>query len=164
VIGDPLRLVAESREVWSAAHCPTPEGRPVIASDLQVSLPTVNRRTSAVVAGRLVARGHLGALIVADDDGTPAAVVAPSDVLRLLLTADEGADTVGTLLDDDRARVGPIVRVEPDAGLVEVATRMAAARAQVAVVDGDPRAPRFILLPLVIDAILAARDDIGEGA
>ena len=136
----------------------------MIASDLQVSLPTVNRRTPAVVAARLVARGHLGALVVADDDGAPAAVVAPSDVLRLLLTADEGTDTVGTLLDDDRARIGPIVRIEPGAGLVEVATRMAASRAQVAVVEGDPRAPRFILLPLVIDAILAARDDIGEGA
>lgn len=65
----------------------------MIASDLQVSLPTVNRRTPAVVTARLVARGHLGALIVAD----------------------------------------------------------------------DPRSPRFILLPLVIDAILAARDDVGEG-
>jgi CBS domain-containing protein len=137
---------------------------PVIASDLQVSLPTVNRRTSAVVAARLVARGHVGALVVADDDGSPAAVVAPSEVLRLLLTADEGADTVGTLLDDDRARIGPIVQIDPDAGLVEVATRMAASRAHVAVVNGDPRSPRFILLPLVIDAILAARDDIGEGA
>lgn len=136
----------------------------MIASDLQVSLPTVNRRTPAVVAARLVARGHLGALVVADDDGSPAAVVAPSDVLRLLLTADEGSDTMGTLLDDDDARVGPIVRIDPGAGLIEVATRMAASRAQVAVVDGDSRAPRFILLPLVIDAILAARDDIGEGA
>ena len=136
----------------------------MIASDLQVSLPTVNRRTPAVVAARLVARGHLGALVVADDDGSPAAVVAPADVLQLLLTADEGADTVGTLLDDDSARIGPIVRIEPGAGLIEVATRMAASHAQVAVVDDDARAPRFILLPLVIDAILAARDDIGEGA
>lgn len=136
----------------------------MIASDLQVSLPTVNRRTPAVVAARLVARGHLGALIVADDDGTPAAVVAPADVLRLLLAPDGGAETVGALLDDDDARVGPIVQFEPGATLTEVAARMAATRAQVAVVDGDPRSPRFILLPLVIDAMLAARDDVGEGA
>ncbi len=131
----------------------------MIASDLQVSLPTVNRRTPAVVAARLVARGHLGALVVAADDGTPAAVVAPADVLRLLLASAGGAETGGTLLDDDRARIGPIVRIQPGAPLAEVATRMAASRAQVAVVDGDPRTPRFILLPLVIDAILAARDD-----
>lgn len=135
----------------------------MIASDLQVSLPTVNRRTSAIVAARLVARGHIGALVVADDDGTPAAVVAPSDVLRLLLAADGEVETIGTLLDDDRARVGPIVRISPSAQLADIATRMAAARTHVAVVDGDPRTPRFILLPLVIDAILAERDDPRDG-
>jgi CBS domain-containing protein len=137
----------------------------MIASELQISLPTVNRRTPAVVAARLIARSRLGALVLADDDGTPAAVISAPDVLRLLLRGsahpgrDEAEATIGDLLDDDGARVGAIVRIDAEAALADVAMRMAAARAQVAVVDSDPRSPRFILLPLVLDAVLAARDD-----
>lgn len=137
----------------------------MLASELQISMPTVNRRTPAVVAARLIAKSRLGALVLADDDGTPAAVVAAPDVLRLLLREDgeaSGEDrvaTVGDLLDDDTTRVGAIVRIDARADLAEVALKMAATRAQIAVVDSDPRSPRFLLLPLVLDAVLAERDD-----
>jgi hypothetical protein len=132
-----------------------------IASDLQVSLPTLNRRTPAVVAARLFARGSHEALVVSDDDGAPAAVISAPDVLGILVAsepAEEGADTtIGDLLDDSGTRVAPIVRVDADASLLEIAACMADARTPIAVVDGDPRAPRFIPLALVLDAVLAAR-------
>lgn len=137
----------------------------MLASELQISMPTVNRLTPAVVAARLIAKSRLGALVLADDDGTPAAVIAAPDVLRLLLrdTAETPADgrvpTIGDLLDDDTTRVGAIVRVDAHADLADVALMMAATRAQIAVVDSDPRSPRFLLLPLVLDAVLAARQD-----
>jgi CBS domain-containing protein len=156
---------AVSREAWSAAHCPTREGCSMLASELQISIPTVNRRTPAVVAARLIAKSRLGAVVLADDDGTPAAVVAAPDILRLLLREeaadDENGATIGNLLDDDGARIGSILRIDAGADLAEVAVRMSAARAQIAVVDSDPRSPRFILLPLVLDAVLATRDDGG---
>lgn len=132
-----------------------------IASDLHVTLPTVNRRTPAVVAARLFARGPHDALVVSDDDGTPAATISAPDVMRLLVTSDaaeEGDEaTIGDLLDDSATHVGPVVRVDAGASLGEVAARMAESGARIAVVDPDPRTPRFIPLALVLDALLAAR-------
>jgi CBS domain-containing protein len=131
----------------------------MIASDLQVSLPTVNRKTSAVVAARLIARAGFAALVLADDDGRPASLVPAADVLRLVVRDGEGSATVADLLDDRKSSVAPIPRVDAGASLEEAASRMAASGAAVAVVDADPRAPRFVLLPVVLDALLATRAD-----
>ena len=131
----------------------------MIASDLQVSLPTVNRKTPVVVAARLIAHAGYAALVLADDDGRPASLVPAADVLRLLLKGDPGAATVGDLLDDRKAAVAPIPRIDAEAPLEEAASRMAVSRATVAVVDADPRAPRFVLLPVVLDALLAMGAD-----
>lgn len=133
----------------------------MIASDLQVSLPTVNRRTSVVVAARLVARAGYADLVLADDTGRPAALVSAPAVTRLLLRethADTDA-TIGDLLEDERNSMEPIVAIEPTTSLEETARQMVAADAGVAVVDPDPRAPRFVLLDVVLDALLATRND-----
>jgi hypothetical protein len=131
------------------------------ASELQVTLATVNRRTPAPVAARLVARTNAALLVLADENGVPAAVIFPPDVLRLLVESDDAeAFTVGDLLDDDRSRLGAVLRVDGSMEIAELAARMAAAHAQVAIVDG-PGSPRFVLLPDLLDAVLAERDDLG---
>jgi CBS domain-containing protein len=158
----------------------------MLASDLHVSLPLINRRTPAVVAARLIARNHLADLVVADDAGTPVAVVSSSDVLGLMLPAyalddmslaevlDEagseelwagaGERIIGDLLDDDRVTVGGILHVDHDATMVQLAARLVGARARIAVVDGAEEGPRFITLPALMDAVLAVRGDDGAAA
>ncbi len=150
----------------------------MLASDLQVSLPLVQRATTALEAARLIARDRLAALVVADDDGTPVAVVSSADVLGLMVPGyvlddlslagvldEAGGDemwarvnerTIGELLDDEGLNVGGITRIDADAHLVQMAAMMVDAHAQIAVV-GDP-APksRFVTLPDVMDAIVAA--------
>ena len=63
-----------------------------------------------------------------------------------------------------RARCTSILHVDADATLVELAALMVDAHAQIAVVDGDRRAPRFVTLPSVMDAILAVCGDGGAAA
>lgn len=145
------------------------------AHDLEVSLPLVDHHTSALDAARMIAGERLATLVVADEAGRPSSVVSAIDVLGLLIPSylrddtflsgvlDElGSDeiwdearrrTVGELLEDDAVDVHDILTVEPDATLVEVATRMADARATIALVEGGGPA-RFVTLPSVMDAIL----------
>jgi hypothetical protein len=131
------------------------------ASEIHVTLPTVNRRTPATVAARLVARTNAALLVLADERGVPAAVIFPPDVLRLLIRPVDGETaTVGDLLDDDRSRLGSMLRVEGTIDIRELASRMAVAHAQVAIIDA-PGSPRFVLLPNLLDAVLADRDDTG---
>jgi hypothetical protein len=63
--------------------------------------------------------------------------------------------TVGDLLDERKSSVAPILKIDAASPIEEAAERMAEARAAVAVVEADPRAPRFVLLPVVLDALLA---------
>ncbi|MDO8106077.1 hypothetical protein Q6348_02570 [Isoptericola sp. b441] len=177
---------------------------PLRLMDLALPLPVVNRRTTALEAARRIAGDRLSALVVAGDDGTPAFVVPAVDVLGLLIplylredtrlagVLDESAAeelwgqadrrTIGELLDSEDVRVYDILRVDPDATLVEVATLMAAAHTSIALVEAEhvhrghgthatpagdretdePRAveevePHFITLPTVLDAALTAR-------
>jgi hypothetical protein len=121
----------------------------------------VNRRTSARVVARLVARTNASVLVLADERGVPAAVIFPPDVLRLLIKSFGAEDAaVGDLLDEDNSRLGSVLRVEGTIDIDSLATRMAATRAQVAIVDG-PGPPRFVLLPALLDALLANHDDAG---
>lgn len=149
------------------------------AHDLETSLPLVDRHTSALDAARMIVGERLATLVIADERGRASSVVSAIDILGLLIPSylrddtflsgvlDEvGSDeiwdeahrrTVGELLEDDEVDVHDILTVEPDATLVEVATRMADARATVAlVVDGGPA--RFVTLPTVMDAILRLSD------
>ena len=153
----------------------------MLASDLQVSLPLVQRNTTAIEAARLIARDRLAALVVANDGGTPVAVLSSADVLGLMVPGyvlddmslagvldEEGANemwgradqrTIGELLDDDGVSVRDILRIDADANLVEVAAIMVDAHAQIAAIKGSANEPRFITLPAVMDAILAASGD-----
>jgi CBS domain-containing protein len=148
------------------------------ASDLQVSLPLVQRRTTALEAARLIARGRLAGLVVANDAGIPFAVVSSADVLRLMVpnyvlddmslagVLDEaGADemwtrinerTIGELLDDEGVYVRDITRIDADANLVEMAALMVDARAEIAVVGTPAPEALFVTLPSVMAAILEA--------
>ena len=150
---------------------------PVHASDLQVSIPVVNRHTSALRAARLIAEGRRPGLVIADKNGKPVAVVSAADVLRLMVPNyirddmslagvfdERGAEevwehldgrTIGELLDDDGVNVFDLLRVDHDATLVELAAQMAEARALVAMVSGTDDAPAFVTLPSVMDAILS---------
>jgi predicted transcriptional regulator len=158
----------------------------MLASDLQVSLPLINRKTPTAVAARLLTRGHLAGLVVADDAGTPVAVISSSDVLGLMvprylrddislaavldeagseeLWAGAGERLIGEILDDDGVKVWDIIHVDNDATIIEVAASLVRAGAQIAVVDGADEGLRFITLPDLMDAILVICGDDGAAA
>ncbi len=145
----------------------------MIASDLQVSLPLVNRHTSAVIAARLLSRTQPAGLVVADDSGHPVAVLSSADLLGLLIPVDDadseaswrdaGERTIGDLIDRG-GMLGALPHVETDATLLELASSMIQAESEIATVDGSDRGPRFVTLPALLDAILAAAGDDGATA
>lgn len=148
------------------------------AADLQVHLPLVDRDTTAVDAARLIADGRLAGLVIADKSGDRVALVSAIDVLGLLVPGyvlddmalagvfDDIADEevwahaerrkLGELVDDDSVRIRDILRIDADATLIEVAAQMADARTHIAQVRSpEPGPPGFLLLPTVMEAILA---------
>lgn len=134
----------------------------MLASDLLTSLPMVNRRTTALVAGRLLTHGRVSDLVLADDDGRPLGSISGSDVLPLLVSVGlptESERVLGDLLDNRRVVLGPLLRADPDDVLHELAARMADAGAQFAVVTGPDGRDRFVSLPAVMDALLAVHGD-----
>ncbi|WP_162236743.1 CBS domain-containing protein [Curtobacterium sp. Leaf261] len=154
------------------------------ASDIVTTLHVVERSTPAVDAIRLVAELDLVGLVVAEDDGHPSSVVASVDVMRLMLPGyllddlslantmdDTDLDdfrtrleerTIGDVIDDDSVPVRDLLVVPPDAGLVEIAARMADRRTQLALVDDDSLdAPAFVTLPALLDAIVGRWDRPG---
>ena len=156
------------------------------ADDLKVSLPIVRRETTAAEAGRLVAESALVGLVIANERGTPTAIVSAVDVLRLMVPGyllddvslaavfDEDAAgeawehiaqrTVGDLLDDEGVAVHRILSLDSDATLVEIAARMVDARTQIALLrDSPPGSPMFVTLPAVISAVLASAAGTGGG-
>ena len=156
------------------------------ATDLQVPLPLVDRETTLLDAARLIADDRLGGLVVVDEKGRPASVVAAVDVLRMMLPPyliedlslagvfDErgaedvwgpvGSRTIGALLDDDGVEVYGLHTIDGDATLVEVAAEMAAARVRIALIRlPEGSEPRFITLSGVMDAILRLAQGEGEG-
>ena len=146
------------------------------ASDIQIALQPITRATTALEAARLIAADRLAALVIANEEGTPVAVVSAVDALGLLVPnyimsdlslsgvfSETGAEDVwnGTaqraiaeLLDDTGVRKHELLKVDADATLVEIAAQMADERAQIALVRGTEKEPRFVLLPDVMDAII----------
>jgi len=147
------------------------------AADLQVVLPVARRETTAVEAGRLIAEGGLVGLVIANEAGTPTAILSAVDVLQLMVPDyilndpslssvfdEKGAGelwdrlderTIGELLDDDGVTVRRMLTIEPDDTLIEVAARMVDARTHIARVKGSPKdAPTFVTLTSVVNAIL----------
>ena len=126
----------------------------------------------------IVVGGGLAGLVIADDTGTPVAIVSAVDVLRLLIPGyvvedmalagvfdERGAEEVwshaadrkiGELVDDDKVHIHEILKIDADATPDEIAAEMADARVQIAMVrpiDQDAP-PGFLTLPAVIEAIL----------
>ena len=151
-------------------------------SELAVTLPVVDRNTSARLAARIIARDSRASIIVADGTGKPAAVISAVEVLRVLVPRyilddislaavfdEKGADevwgdvperTIGELLDDDDSRVLGILEVDADATLLEVAAQMAHDRAVIAVVKGsNASAPKFVTLPAVLDRSVPGQEN-----
>ncbi len=153
--------------------------------DLAISLPLVDRSSSASDAVRLIADNDLIGLVVADEHGVPRAVVSAIDIARLMLpryirddlslanvVGDSGVldlwdeidgRTIGDVLDDDEVKARAILTLEPDATLVEAAARMVDARTQVArVVDDRGSEHGFVTLPRILDAFVAAVDEADQ--
>lgn len=149
--------------------------------DLVISLPLVDRASSASDAVRLIADDDLIGLVVTDVGGVPRAVVSAIDIARLMLpryirddlslanvVGESGVQdlwdeidgrTIGDVLDDDEVHAREILVVEPDATLVEAAARLVDARTQVARVVGDDGVEHgFVTLPRILDAFVAAVD------
>jgi CBS domain-containing protein len=147
------------------------------ASDLQTSLPMVGRNTTALEAARFIAADDLAGLVIADESGAPSAVVSAIDVLGLLVPgyvvddialagvfdeaateeiwAKAGQSTIGALIDDDRVHIYELLRVDADDTILEVAARMANARAQIALIKGSRgHDAQFVTLSALMDAIL----------
>ncbi len=146
-------------------------------SELAITLPVVDRETSALVAAQIIARDSRASIVVTNSVGRAVAVISAVDVLRVLLPRyvmddlslaavfdEKGADevwrdvpnhTIGDLIDDDESRVFDILEFDPDSTLLEVSARMADERAVIAVVKGKPGGPvKFVTLPAVLDAVL----------
>jgi CBS domain-containing protein len=116
------------------------------AEDLVEQVPTVRRETTGAEAARVVAEYRLSALVVADDDGVPIAVVPGSQIFGLVLPRwvrddpklahaydEDAADklcrqlneaTLGGLLDDEELTATEPPSVLPDDTLIEIASVM----------------------------------------
>lgn len=146
-------------------------------SDLAITLPMVDRSTTAVEAAQIIARDSRASVVVADDSGHPVAVISAVDVMRGLVPGyilddlslaavfdEKGADevwadvplrTIGDLIDDDESRVLDILEVDPDTTLLEVAAQMAHRRMVIAYITGSTAgSPKFVTVPAVLDAVL----------
>ena len=77
------------------------------ASDLETTLPLVDRHTPVLDAARMIAGERLPVLVIADDHGRPAAVISAVDVLSLLIPS---------YLRDDASRIVPASRAETSWG------------------------------------------------
>lgn len=153
--------------------------------DLAISLPLVERSSSAADAVRLIADNDLIGLVVADSEGVPKAIVSAIDIARLMLpryirddlslanvVGESGVHdmwdeitgrTIGDVLDDDEVTARPILVLEPDATLVEAAARLVDARTQVArVVARTGVEHGFVTLPRLLDALVASVDPDAE--
>jgi len=156
------------------------------ASDLVEQLPTVTSRTTALEAAGLIAAYRLSALIVADADGLPVAVVPGTQVLKLVVprfvredTAlahaydEPGADelcaklsgrTVADLLDADDVDRRDIPSVLPQDTLVEIATVMIETHSPIVVVrDKDRRYHGAITFSRAMAAVAAAAGSDDDG-
>ncbi len=156
------------------------------AIDLVEQLPTVTRETGALEAARLIATYRLSALIVADDDGLPVAVVPGTQVLKLVvpryvredtalahaydeLGADELCGKLATkhvadLLEADDVDRRDIPSVLPEDTLVEIATVMIDAHSPIVVVRGkDGGYHGAITFSRAMAAIAAAAGTDDEG-
>jgi len=145
------------------------------ARALATSYPTVKADTDALTAARLLTEHNRPGLIVVDDHDHPIAVLPGSQVLRAVIPGyvrddptlarvleEDAADriceklrehTVKELLPDDRP---PLVVVEPDETVLEIAAKMAAARSPLVAVL-DSRGKQAALLGAITVYDLLAR-------
>ena len=113
----------------------------------------LSRADNALEAARLIASLRLSGVVVADDSGEPEAVLAGSQVLRIVVPKyvredprlahvydEAGADelcaklserTVADLLDHEDVEPASIPRVQPEDTLVEIAARLEVAASTV---------------------------------
>ncbi len=147
------------------------------ARDLQVILPTVDRRTTVARATRIIADTDRVGVILADEHGTPRSAISALDVLRLALpeyviedpslagVLDEGGvsdllsglsdRTIGDLIDDDRMTVRELAWVHADATVVEIAAVLVSQDTMITAVRAADNTPvGVITLPIVVDAML----------
>ena len=157
------------------------------ASDLVERIPLVTKDTDAVEAARALAEHRLTGLVVADAAGLPVAVLAGTEVLRLVVPEyvltnpalahvydESGSDevlaalrarTIGRLLDARPDAVRRIPAVNPDDTLIEIAALMCEERVTVVVVR-DPRSGEYhgvVTLSRLAAALLTTLGEGGHG-
>ncbi len=145
------------------------------ARDLVVDLPAVRRSTLVVDAARLLAQLDLPGLIVLDDRGSPATVLAGTDVLAMAVprycvndptlarVVDEAAADVfahqlgdATVAQALPARQRDLPVVDDDATALEIAALMARSRTPlVAVVDARGAFLGAVTLDGLLERVLA---------
>jgi CBS domain-containing protein len=146
------------------------------ARDLAAPFPTVNLRTPAIEAARLLAGQNLPGLIVVDQTGRPLTILPGTQVLRMAVprycqddpalarVIDEAAAdvflrelgdrTVGQCLPEERREL-PVV--DPDATVLEIAALMARSRSPlVAVVDKRQGLVGAVTLDTLLDRLVAS--------
>jgi CBS domain-containing protein len=157
------------------------------ASDLVERIPLVTKDTDAVEAARALAEHRLTGLVVADDGGLPVAVLAGTEVLRLVVPEyvltnpalahvydEAGSDelvarlrerTVGQLLERRPDAARPLPVVNHDDTLIEIAALMCDDRITVVVVKdrGDGTYLGVVTLSRLAAALLTTLGEGGAG-
>jgi CBS domain-containing protein len=133
----------------------------VRAADLAERVPLVTRDTSAVEAARILAAQSGGGLVLGDADGVPVALIAGTDLLRLVvpryvlddprlahvydeagaaeLVARLGDHRLGELLDSGDVVRRELPSVLPEDTLIEIAVLMVQSRSPVVLVRDRER-------------------------
>ncbi len=155
------------------------------AVDLAIPFPLVPRSSAVTEAVRLLAQNRSLAVVITDETGTVDAIVSAVEIARLMLPDyllddlslagvlddDAIADlfeetdrrTLGEAIDAGELNVRSVETVDADATLVEITARMVDSNTHVVhVCDLDDR-PRFITLPIVLEAMLSLRPATGNG-
>lgn len=149
------------------------------ASDLAVELPLLPRSSSISDTLKQIADHDLLAVVITGDDGRVEAIASPVEITRLFLPgyvlddltlagflddsslaelfAGADARTVGEAIDAGDLGVRGVMQVDADATVIELACQLVAERAQIARIRGTGDAPRFVLLPAVLDALISLR-------
>jgi CBS domain-containing protein len=151
----------------------------VRAAELAEHVPTVGRATTGAEAARVVAEYRLSGLVVADDAGSPIAVIPGSQLLTLVLPQyvrdepnlahaydERGADelchvlndaTIGELVEAKRLTATKPPSVLPEDTLIEIASVMDSSHTPVVLVLDDEGAYHGVVtLSRVLAAIATA--------
>ncbi|MBL0884935.1 hypothetical protein [Myceligenerans indicum] len=152
-------------------------------SEIAVTLPLLPRTSSITDAFRLIAEHDLVAVVITGNHDGVEAVVSSLEVTRQVLPgyvvddptlahllddtalsdlfADADSRTLGDAIDSGDLGVRGVPEIESEATLLETASLMVAEKTQILRLSGEGITHRFVLLPAVLDALIARAADGG---